>query len=113
MQEANHITDTNWMYYHDNDNTRPYYFGKSENQIKYMGMRADVKNMRGKVMYVYYAMIINRIISSINAAIAVQSYNKSLTDNEKLSVIDRIRLKPQGINYSYLPVNGIAVSYHF
>lgn len=103
--------DTTWLYYHDAEKKRPRYFGFSANQVSYMSLRDDANSMGDRMLYVFYVMLANRIISAVDAVLATNSVNKKITGNT-LSAIERIRVRPAAFGGSEL-TNGAMLTYHF
>ncbi|OGJ84517.1 MAG: hypothetical protein A2268_11025 [Candidatus Raymondbacteria bacterium RifOxyA12_full_50_37] len=101
-----------YMYYHDAEKKRPRYFGYSANQVKYMSMRDDANLMASNAKYALYAMLINRIVSAVDAALAATSFNKNLTGSN-LAALQRLHLRPAKVGSSRLFTNGVAVCYRF
>ncbi len=114
VREANGVvTDTFWTAYHDpGTNKRPFLHGKSQYQLTNMDMRTTANEMGDNIKYAFYAMIINRIVSSIDAVLAATSYNRMLTGGS-LTYMDKVRFQPVKVGVSELYANGVSVSYQF
>jgi hypothetical protein len=106
--------DTNWMYYHDVDKgvPRPRYFGRSASQLKYMDLREDANDMARNVKFSFYTMIINRIISAVDAVLAANAYNRRITHGS-LTHFERIRVRPAHIGDVPNMTNGCVLTYSF
>jgi hypothetical protein len=114
IKTTSNKVDTVWMYYHDEDIgvKRPRYFGLSEYQIEFMNLRDDANEMGDKVLWVFYTMLINRMVSAVNAVFTANAYNKKITGG-KLSAIEKIRVKPVHTGNAEFPSNGVVFTYHF
>jgi hypothetical protein len=65
--------------------------GTSENYKDYVAMRKKATNLADRQILFLSAIILNHIVSAIDAALSANAHNSSLYE-EKLSFLDRIRL---------------------
>ncbi len=107
----NAVTGPNFMHYRDDG--RPFYFGKSLNQLKYMELRNDANSIADLRRKILFTLIVNRIASSVNAAMAAISYNKSITGGSLSHNGSRIKIDAIQIGSTDIPANGIVASYTF
>lgn len=111
------VIDTFWMYCHEDANgnpdpKRPRYFGKSNHQITYMAKRDDANTMGDKMLWVFYGMLGNRILSAVDAVLVTMSTNRKITGGT-LSSLERIRVRPAAIGGASPVTNGLLVTYSF
>jgi len=64
-------------YYIDNDIDDPYNSLNTPMRAKYIQMRRDAQEKFDTANYFLYGMLLNRVVSSIDAGLAVKKYNKN------------------------------------
>jgi hypothetical protein len=106
------VTDTLWRYYHNNNKKTPFLHGRSQSQLDNMSLRTDANNMGDRILWAFYAMMINRIASSVDAVLAANAYNRKITGGS-LTMLDKVRLEPLRIGQTDLTANGVMVRYPF
>ncbi|MFH0922081.1 MAG: hypothetical protein V1913_17180 [Fibrobacterota bacterium] len=106
------VVDTAWLFYHDDAHKRPRYFGYSANQIRMMDLRTTANEAGDKIMIVFYAMLLNRMVSAVDAVLAANAFNRRITGNTT-TYLDRIHIHPIRVGVTDIPSNGAAVSYRF
>ena len=106
------VKDTIWYRYHDNDVRRPFLHGVSVHQLQNMDMRTSANNMGDRILWAFYAMMINRMVSSIDAVFAANAYNRKITGGN-LTMLDKVKLEPARIGRTDLTTNGVRVCYLF
>jgi hypothetical protein len=106
------VKDTIRQGYHDNDPRRPFLHGRSQRQLDNMDMRTQANNMGDRILWAFYAMMINRMVSSIDAVFAATSYNRKITGGN-LTLLDKMKVEPALIGRSDLTTNGVKVCYTF
>jgi hypothetical protein len=97
-----------WM----KDDSRPFYYGKSANQLYYMTLRNDANEMADVSRSILFTLIVNRLVSAVDAALAATSYNRKITGGS-LTYYQKIRLEPIQVGNTMLPANGVVASYTF
>lgn len=85
--------------------------GYSNKQEEYNDMIDEANSYRDAVNYVFYAMILNRIVSAIDAGFTARSYNARLLNEE--TVFDRISVEQQFVFTGKEVSPGIALRIRF
>ena len=107
------VVDTAWLYYHDSPaNKRPRYFGYSPNQMHMMDLRDEANTVGDKVMIVFYAMLVNRMASAVDAVLAANAFNRRITGNTTTQ-LDHFRVYPARVGTTDRVSNGAIIAYQF
>ncbi|KMQ52912.1 hypothetical protein CHISP_0133 [Chitinispirillum alkaliphilum] len=85
--------------------------GYSENQQKYSDMVAKSNNYFRNVTFSLYGILLNHVISALDAGITARSYNRALLGEQ--SVWDRISIEQQIVHTGSESVPGVALRMQF
>ena len=86
--------------------------GFSKNQAKYNSMIKDANSYSNAVNYTFYALIVNHIVSAIDAGFTARAYNARLLGREE-TVWDRISVEQQYVFTGSEVSPGIALRVQF
>jgi len=112
IMDGKNIKEVKYFYYHDDDPNRPQTFGRSIQQLENMKLRDQANIQADYARKTLYALIVNRIISAVDAVLAANSYNRKLTGNT-LTYIDKLNFSPLRVGTDAVATNGVRVGYAF